>query len=151
MPDNVAPLPEPQSLAARRGDPNPEARLEQAVDRLSRLADELPQAMAWVQAEVEILRAEVRQALKVIAERTAADRQHLASQVGLFGESLEAMGAALTALRDEVIALTAPAQPPEQSRGLGGLPGRSGLGLPPRRSAGPFGGLQSPPRSNTSK
>jgi hypothetical protein len=141
MPDH-APMSDPTSLAARRPEPGPEARLEQVADRLGRLADEFPQAMGWVEAEVEALRSEVRQALKVIAERMAADRQHLATQVAHFGESLAAMSAALTALRDEVIALTAATQPkvdpaPDRRSGATG-PARSGLGLPPRRSAGPY-------------
>src|SRR5262245_10025375 len=101
MSDNVAPMPD-----ARRGDvgTEPEERLEQVVAHLTRLASEFPHAMNWVEAEVEALRSEVRQTLKAIAERNAADRDSLARQVAGLHDAVAAMNEALVALRDEVIA-----------------------------------------------
>ncbi|MGH9277482.1 MAG: hypothetical protein ACRD12_05175 [Acidimicrobiales bacterium] len=133
MSDNVTPMPEPKRLASRRSPLSPEERLERVAAQLTRLASEFPQAMAWVEAEVEALRSEVRNSLKTIAEWATADREQLATQMALLNETVGAMGDALVALRDEVIARTHPSgAPPGPAPGRG--PGGSGLGLPPRRS-----------------
>src|SRR5436190_24170965 len=104
MPDNVTPITEPNAFVARRSQPSIEERLERVAARLTELANELPQAMSWVEAEMEALRGDVRQTLKMIAERTAADREHLTSEVVLLRDAVSAMGDAVVALRDEVIA-----------------------------------------------
>ena len=143
MSENVAPMPDAGSRAGRGDKPASEERLEVVADRLRRLADESTQTIGWVEAEVEAMRTEVRQSLRLIAERAAADREELVRQVALLRETLSGMHEALRALRDEVIALTGGVPAPasaSRTRPGAGDPARTGLGLPPRRSASAFPG-----------